>query len=307
MDKANLLIVGSIGLDTIETASKRAERVLGGAACYSACAACRFAPTSIVGVVGDDFPPEHEEMLRSNSIDLTCIEKQPGKTFFWHGRYEDDMNIRETLDTQLGVFADFSPKIPPSHASAPFLFLANIHPQLQLDVLDAMQRKPLAAADTMNLWINTTPDLLKKVIERVDIMFLNDEEARMITGTTTIPNAAQAIQAMGPKAAVIKRGDAGVMVFFEDDVFCLPAIPTTANDPTGAGDSFAGGMMGYIAAQGGLTNPILRQSAAIGTVMASLTVEDFSLNRLIAANSNDIRDRVERLRSLSSFEPIALS
>ncbi|MBN2328746.1 MAG: sugar kinase [Candidatus Omnitrophica bacterium] len=302
MQKSNLLIVGSIGLDTIETTSTRVDRVLGGAASYSACSACHFTPTAIVGVVGDDFPPEHEEMLRSKSIDLTCMEKQPGKTFFWHGRYEDDMNIRETLDTQLGVFAEFSPKIPASHAATPYLFLANIHPQLQLDVLNAMQGNPLVAADTMNLWIDTTPDLLKKVIERVDIMFINDEEARMITGRTTIPKAADAIRAMGPKAAVVKRGDAGVMVFYEDDIFCLPAVPITANDPTGAGDAFAGGMMGYIASQGALNKPILRQSAVMGTVMASLTVEDFSLNRLVKVNADDIRDRVERLRSLTSFE-----
>lgn len=306
MSNSNLLIVGSIGLDTIETAAERVDRVLGGAACYSACSSCHFTPTAIVGVVGDDFPTEHENLLQSKSVDLTCVEKKPGKTFFWHGRYEADMNRRETLDTQLGVFGDFSPKIPTSHASIPYLFLANIHPQLQLDVLDAMQGKPLAAADTMNLWINITLDLLKKVIERVDIMFLNDDEARMITGQTTIPKAAESMRKMGPKAVVIKRGDAGAMVFFEDDIFCVPAIPTTAKDPTGAGDTFAGGMMGYLARQGKLDSQTLRQAAVIGTVMASYTVEDFSLNRLACVTADDIRKRVETIRSLSHFEPVSL-
>ncbi len=306
MTTPNLLIVGSIGLDTIETSSTRVDRVLGGAACYAACSSSHFTPSAIVGVVGDDFPKEHEEMLLSKSIDLTCLEKTPGKTFFWHGRYEEDMNNRETLDTQLGVFAEFSPKIPESHASMPFLFLANIHPQLQLDVLDAMKGDPLTAADTMNLWIDTTPDLLKKVIERVDIMFINDDEARMITGKTTIPGAAESIMKMGPKTAVIKRGDAGAMIFCQDDVFCVPAIPITANDPTGAGDTFAGGMMGYIAKQGKLTSQTVRQAAVLGTVMASYTVEDFSLNRLATINAADIQNRIERIRQLSAFDPISL-
>ncbi len=306
MSQSTLLIVGSIGLDTIETATERVERVLGGAACYAACSSCYFASTAIVGVVGDDFSEKYENLLKAKSIDLTCLEKTPGKTFFWHGRYELDMNNRQTLDTQLGVFADFSPKIPASHAAIPNLFLANIHPQLQLDVLDAMQGKPLVAADTMNLWINTTPDLLKKVIERVNIMFINDDEARMITGQTTIPKAANAIRKMGPQVAVIKRGDAGAMVFFEDDVFCVPAIPITANDPTGAGDTFAGGLMGYIAKQGSLSKQTLRQAAVIGTVMASFTVEDFSLNRLSTVSAQDIQNRVEQLRSLSAFEPLSI-
>lgn len=306
MSNASLLIVGSIGLDTIETATERVDRVLGGAACYSACSACHFAPTAIVGVVGGDFPSKHEEMLRSKSIDLTCLEKKPGNTFFWHGRYAQDMNQRDTLDTQLGVFGEFSPKIPASHASIPFLFLANIHPQLQLDVIDAMQGKPLSAADTMNLWINTTPELLQQVIERVDIMFLNDDEARMITGQTALPRAAEAIRKMGPRATIIKRGDAGAMVFFEEDIFCVPAIPTTAKDPTGAGDTFAGGLMGYLAKQGGLNRQNLRQAAVLGTVMASFTVEDFSLNRLAAIDETDIRRRVETIRDLTSFESISL-
>lgn len=305
MSQPNLLIVGSIGLDTIETVSEKVERVLGGSTPYSACSASYFTPTAIVGVVGEDFPQEHEEMLRSKSIDLTCMEKKPGKTFFWHGRYEADMNKRDTLDTQLGVFGDFSPKIPASHASIPYLFLANIHPQLQLDVLNAMQGKPLAAADTMNLWINITLDLLKEVIARVDVMFLNDDEARMITGQTTIPKAAESMRKMGPKAVVIKRGDAGAMVFFEDDIFCIPAIPTAAKDPTGAGDTFAGGMMGYLAKQGQFDAKTLRQAAVMGTVMASCTVEDFSLNRLACVTPDDIGKRVETIRQLSYFEPVA--
>lgn len=306
MNTPDLLIVGSIGLDTIETASEKAERILGGAASYSACAASHFAKPAIVGVVGDDFPSDYEELFRSKSIDCACMEKKKGKTFFWHGRYEADMNVRETLVTELGVFGEFSPTIPKSHTSIPYLFLANIHPQLQLDVLNAMEQHPFTAADTMNLWINITNDLLREVIGRVDLMFLNDDEARMITQQTTIPRAAKAIQDMGPRAVVIKRGDAGAMVFYEDDVFCVPAIPITAKDPTGAGDTFAGGMMGYIAHRGEITSMVLRQAAVIGTVMASFTVEDFSLNRLNSVKRTDIENRIERMKRLTMFDDIVI-
>ncbi|MBI1388977.1 MAG: sugar kinase [bacterium] len=307
MTDSNLLIVGSIGLDTIETQSDKVERVLGGAAVYSSCAAANLTHSAIVGVVGDDFPAEHETMLKNKNIDLTCMQKKPGKTFFWHGRYRDDMNERDTLDTQLGVFGEFKPEIPASHANIPYLFLANIHPQLQLDVLDAMQGKPFVAADSMNLWIDTTPDLLKQVIRRVDVLFVNDEEAKMITGQSSVLRAADAIIAMGPSVAVIKKGDAGAMLISRDDVFATPAIPLReVKDPTGAGDTFAGGMMGYIARQNDRSFETMKQAAVLGSVMASFTVEDFSLNRLANVSPDDVRERIERLRCLTVFKDIEI-
>ncbi len=307
MTDSQLLIVGSIGLDTIETPTDKVERVLGGAAVYSACASSHFAPSAIVGVVGDDFPAEHEQMLKDKNINLECMEKTPGNTFFWHGRYLDNMNDRETLDTQLGVFGEFSPRVSESHANLPYLFLANIHPQLQLDVLDAMKGKPYTAADSMNLWIDTTPDLLKQVISRVDALFVNDEEAKMITGKTAVTPAAQAILDMGPSLAIIKKGDAGAMLITKNDVFSVPAVPLdVVKDPTGAGDTFAGGMMGHIASKGDTSFDTLKQAAVLGTVMASFTVEDFSLNRLGTVTKGDIRGRIEQLKRMTTFEDISV-
>lgn len=307
MTDAKLLIVGSIGLDTIETPTERVERVLGGAAVFSACASARFSKTAVVGVVGDDFPREYETLMVNQGIDLSCMDKQKGATFFWHGRYHADMNNRDTLDTQLGVFGEFQPKISDSHRAIPYVFLANIHPQLQLDVLDAMQGAPFVGMDTMNLWIDTTPDLLKQVIERVNLIFVNDEEAKMITGKTSVLEAAEALLGMGPKIAVIKKGDAGAMLFTKDAVFSTPAVPLRiAKDPTGAGDSFAGGMMGYIARRGDQTFDIFKQAAVVGTVMASFTVEDFSLNKLVNVSEVDIRSRIHQLTEMTVFEPVAL-
>ncbi|MFB3789656.1 MAG: PfkB family carbohydrate kinase [bacterium] len=305
MTSPRLLIVGSIGLDTIETPRASVERVLGGAAVFAASAACYFAVPAVVGVVGDDFPPEHEALLRAQGVDLTCVDKKPGKTFFWHGRYEDDMNNRVTLDTQLGVFGDFAPRIDPPYDRIATVFLANIHPQLQLDVLDAMRGSPLTAADSMNYWIRTTPDLLNKVIQRVGIFFVNDEEARMLTNRQTIRSAADALLSMGPQLVVIKRGDAGAGLFTRESEFFVPALPLRqVVDPTGAGDAFAGGMMGYLARRSGRSFAAMKQAAVAGTVMASFGVEDFSLNRLAHVTKRNIEERIGRIRDLCAFDPI---
>jgi sugar/nucleoside kinase (ribokinase family) len=307
MTNANLLIVGSIGLDTLSTPFGRVERVLGGTAVYASCSASHYTQAAIVGVVGTDFPQEHEDFLLSKKVDLTCLEKVEGKTFFWQGRYEGDMNAAITEDTQLGVFADFAPKVSEAHKPLPFLFLGNIHPQLQLDVLDAMTDTPVVAADTMNFWIDGTPDLLKQVISRVDIMLVNDAEAQAVTGKTHLLDAADAIRAMGPKVVVIKKGSHGAMLFFDEGIFSVPAIPLrTAKDPTGAGDTFAGGMMGYIARQGNIEPATLKQAAVVGTVMASFTVEDFSLNRLGTVQKPEIAERICQLRQLSAFDELSL-
>lgn len=305
MTPPQLLIVGSIGLDTIETPRATVERVLGGAAVFAASAACRFASPAVVGVVGDDFPPEHGALLRGQGVDLTCVDKKPGKTFFWHGRYEEDMNNRVTLDTQLGVFGEFAPRIDPPYDRIATVFLANIHPQLQLDVLDAMRGSPLTAMDSMNYWIRTTPDLLKKVIARVSLFFVNDEEARMLTNRQSIRSAADALLSMGPEWVVIKRGDAGAGLFTRDAEFFVPAIPLRqVVDPTGAGDTFAGGMMGYLARRGGRSFAVMKQAAVAGTVMASFCVEDFSLNRLACLGKQDIVERIGRIRDLCAFDPL---
>lgn len=307
MTSPQLLIVGSIGLDTIETPRATMERILGGAAVFASCAARYFASPAVVGVVGDDFPPEHEARLRDQGVDLTCVEKKPGKTFFWHGRYEDDMNNRVTLDTQLGVFGEFTPRIDPPYDRITTVFLANIHPQLQLDVLDAMRGNPLTAADSMNLWIRTTPDLLNQVIQRVGIFFVNEEEARMLTRRQTIRSAADALLSMGPRLVVIKRGDAGAALFTRESEFFVPAVPLRqVVDPTGAGDTFAGGMMGYLARTGNHSFPAMKQAAVIGTVMASFCVEDFSLNRLAHIEKRAIEERIQQIRDLCGFDTIEL-
>lgn len=307
MSESNLLIVGSIGLDTIETASSKVERVLGGAAVYSAVAAAPFCTPAIIGVVGDDFPAEHREMLTHKGIDVSGMDTKPGKTFFWHGRYEEDMNNRVTLDTQLGVFGEFSPSLSDAHKKIPNVFLANIHPQLQLDVLDSMKSDPFVAMDTMNLWIETTPDLLNKVIERVNMLFVNDEEARMLTGKTTVLDAADTLLTRGPEIVVIKKGDAGAVLFRKDDIFSVPALfLRNVKDPTGAGDTFAGGLMGFLARENSTQVDAMRQAAVLGTVMASFTVEDFSLNKLGDVLHSDIHERISTLKNLTAFLDIKL-
>ncbi len=302
MVKPDLLIVGSIGLDTIHTPVEKVERVLGGTSVFASYAASFLCKPGVVGVVGEDFSNEYETLLEKRSIDLACLERVPGKTFFWEGEYAEDMNERTTLDTQLGVFGDFSPKIPESHASVPYLFLGNIHPQLQLDVLDQMTGIPVVAADTMNMWIEQTPDLLKQVINRVQILLVNDSEARMLTGKTGLLAAAEELLNMGPKVVIIKKGDHGAMLFVEEHIFIVPAIPLrTAKDPTGAGDTFAGGLMGYLAKIDDVNIDTLRQSVVMGSVMASFTVEDFSVSRLTTVETGSIKERVELIRTLTSF------
>lgn len=307
MVDAKLLIVGSVALDSIRTPYGNGERVLGGTAVYASCAASHYTKAAVVGVVGEDFPSEHEQMLLSKAIDLTCLEKAAGRTFFWKGYYEGDMNQAITEDTQLGVFGDFSPKIPDTHANVPFLFLGNIHPQLQLDVFEKMKGNPVVAMDTMNLWITITPELLQQVIRKVQILFVNDGEARLISGKVNLLEAAADLLNMGPKVLVIKKGSHGAMLFTADGIFQVPAIPLlNAKDPTGAGDTFAGGMMGYLARQGNIDNATLRQAVVVGTVMASFTVEDFSLNRLGVVTKPEIEERIKMIRDLSRFEEIRL-
>jgi sugar/nucleoside kinase (ribokinase family) len=298
----SLLVVGSVALDTVETSTARRQDILGGAACYSCCAASFFAPTRLVGVVGSDFPTEHEDFLRGRDIDLAGLERAPGQTFRWAGRYAADFNTRTTLDTQLNVFETFRPKLPAAWTETPFVFLANIDPVLQLGVLEQVRKPRFSACDTMNFWIGGKREELLRVLRRVDMLLLNDEEARQLSGKNSLPAAARAIAALGPKAVVVKRGDAGALLFQGDDVFAAPAFPLdNVVDPTGAGDSFAGGFMGYLAASGDTSPAGVRSALVAGTVLASFCVEDFSLDRFRVLDQAQIRARIAAYADLLRF------
>jgi len=301
-----LLVVGSLALDTIETQSSRRDEVLGGAACYASFAASFFAPVRLVGVVGSDFPSAHEALLRSRKIDLAGLERVAGRTFRWAGRYAADFNNRATLDTQLNVFETFRPKLPPAYADSPFVFLANIDPVLQLEVLGQVRRPRFVACDTMNFWISGKRSDLLRVLERVDMVLLNDEEARQLSGKDNLPAAASVIRGMGPSAVVIKRGDAGALFFCQDGVFAAPAFPLeSVVDPTGAGDSFAGGCMGWLARNGDTSPAGIRTALVVGSVLASFCVEDFSLDRFRSLEESAIRSRCAAFAELVRFDSVS--
>jgi len=299
-----LLVVGSLALDTIETQTSRREDVLGGAACYASYAASFFAPVRLVGVVGEDFPRKHEDLLRARQIDLAGLERVHGRTFRWAGRYAADFNQRTTLDTQLNVFETFRPKIPPSYVDSEMVFLANIDPVLQLEVLNQVRQPRFVACDTMNFWIGGKREDLLRVLRRVNMVLLNDEEARQLSGRDNLPAAARIIQGMGPTAVVIKRGDAGALLFAQGEVFAAPAFPLEkVEDPTGAGDSFAGGCMGWLARTGDFSDNGIRNAMVFGTVLASFAVEDFSLDRFRSLDAAAIRDRCAAFARLVRYTP----
>jgi sugar/nucleoside kinase (ribokinase family) len=305
LGSSSLLVVGSVALDTVETPKERREDVLGGAASYFAAAASFFSPVRMIGVVGTDFPRAHEDLLASFGVDLAGLERVEGRTFRWAGRYSADFNNRTTLDTQLNVFEGFRPKLPPSWAQSPFVFLANIDPVLQLDVLQKVERPQFVACDTMNLWIDHHRANLLKVLQRVDMLLLNDEEARLLSGRDNLPAAARAIRDLGPRAVVVKRGDAGALLFHEAGVFAAPAFPIeTVADPTGAGDSFAGGFMGWLAHTGNVTPAGIRTALIIGSALASFCCEDFSLDRYRTLDLTEIRERFTAFAELVHFEKI---
>jgi sugar/nucleoside kinase (ribokinase family) len=302
-----LLVVGSVGLDTVETKAARREEVLGGAASYFSMAASFFTPVRMVAVVGTDFPEPHAALLADHGVDLAGLERAPGKTFRWSGRYAADFNTRTTLDTQLNVFSDFNPKLPGGWGESPFVFLANIDPVLQLRVLEQARRPKFVACDTMNFWIEGKRAALDELLRKVDMLMLNDEEARLLSGSANLPAAARAIRAMGPKAVVVKRGDAGALLFYEGGVFSAPAFPIeTVVDPTGAGDSFAGGFMGWIARTGATTPAGIRTAMILGSVLASYCVEDFSLERFRSLDMTGIRERFAAFVDLVHFEKIRI-
>ena len=310
MNKSSLLVVGSVALDSVETRAGKRVDVLGGAATFVSAAASFLTPTPVrlVGVVGDDFDDAHTQYLKSRGVDLAGLERvKGGRTFRWSGVYAPDFSTRTTLDTQLNVFQDFNPKLPAGWAESDYVFLANIDPVLQLGVLEQAKKPRFVACDTMNLWIDIKKPELLKLLERVDMLLLNDEEARQLSGQANLPAAARAIRAMGPGSVVIKRGDAGALLFHEGGVFAAPAFPIEdVVDPTGAGDSFAGGFMGWLAREGDTSPTTIRTSMIMGSVLASFSVEDFSLDRFRRLDLGQIRERFAAFADLVHFEKIKL-
>jgi sugar/nucleoside kinase (ribokinase family) len=304
---SSLLVVGSVGLDTVETRADKRSEVLGGAASYFSVAASFLAPVRLTAVVGTDFPAAYTSLLEAHEVDLAGLERVPGRTFRWSGVYAPDFSTRTTLDTQLNVFQDFRPKLPAGWKASDYVFLANIDPVLQLSVLEQADRPKFVACDTMNFWISGKRPELVKLLERVDMLLLNDEEARQLSGEANLPAAARAIRKLGPRAVVIKRGDAGALLFHEGGVFAAPAFPIeNVVDPTGAGDSFGGGFMGWLAREGDTSPATIRTAMILGSVLASFSVEDFSLDRFKRLDLAQIRERFAAFADLVHFEKIKL-
>ncbi len=298
----SLLVVGSIAFDSIETPTGAVDDVLGGSATFFSYSASFFTTPRLVGVVGEDFPDDHRRLFASRKIDTEGLVKQPGKTFRWKGRYHQDMNTRETLEVHLNVFGTFNPMLPERFRDSTHVFLANGSPVLQGRVLDQVQRPQLVLADTMDLWIETQRDELRALLPRLDGLLINDSEARMLTEEDNLVRAGNAVRALGPKFVIIKKGEHGAMLISKDGVFVMPAYPTAqVIDPTGAGDSFAGGLLGYLSADGGPEPGRLRRAMAYGTVVASLAVEDFGLERLKRATRQEIDARLEEYRNMLAF------
>jgi sugar/nucleoside kinase (ribokinase family) len=309
----SILVVGSVAYDTVETPFGRAERVLGGSASFFAVAASFFVPVNLVGVVGEDFGEAQLQAFEGRDIDLEGLERVPGKTFHWEGKYSFDLNARETISTELNVFETFKPKIPARYRRSEHVFLGNIDPGLQRDVLDQVEGPRLVACDTMNFWIERKPRELRETLSRVDILLINDAEARQLSGEWNIVKAARAIREIGPRALVVKKGEHGVLMFTEGDSFAAPAYPLeTVFDPTGAGDTFAGGFVGYLAAAqavGGSGERApdavsLRRAVIMGSTLASFCVEAFSLDRLRSLTRSEIDARFRLFKDLTHFEAL---
>lgn len=302
----SLLTVGTVAFDDIETPSGRAEKVVGGAATYISLAASYFTKDiRIVSVIGDDFPTEELNDLQSRGIDLQGLQIRKGeKSFFWAGRYRNNMNERDTLITDLNVLADFDPVLPDSYKKVPFLMLGNLTPAVQQRVIEQMEQRPkLIALDTMNFWMNTAMDSLLEVLKMIDILIINDEEARQLSGEYSLVRAARAIHAMGPRFLVIKKGEHGALLFESDQVFFAPALPLEEIvDPTGAGDTFAGGFMGYLAKTEDTSFENMKRAVIHGSAMASFCVEAFSIERLKTLTEVEINDRIRQFAHLVNFD-----
>jgi len=301
-----VLVVGSLALDSVQTPFGKVDDVLGGAASYFSLAASTFTDVQLVGVIGADFPRQHLDLLASRPIDLNGLQRiQNGKTFRWAGRYDYDLNVAHTLDTQLNVFADFDPRLPEQYRASEYVYLANILPSLQLSVLEQVRQPRFVGLDSMNFWIGN-PDTkrdLTRVIERVTAVFMNDAEIRQYTGTYHLLQAAREILDLGPRVVLIKKGEHGAMAVSREGVFVIAAYPLEeVKDPTGAGDSFAGGFMGHLAESGDTSWDGIRRAMAYGSVVASFAVEDFSVQRLIGLTRDELRERLRLLQQVTAFQ-----
>jgi sugar/nucleoside kinase (ribokinase family) len=299
----SLLVVGSVAIDSIQTPTQTRDRILGGSATYFSYAASFFTPVRLVGVVGEDFPKQHVELLKSRDIDTSGLHVIPGgKTFYWKGKYLPNMNDRETLEVQLNVFGDFRPQLPESFRRSDFVFLANGSPVTQMSVLEQAVGPRLVVADTMDLWIREQHESLLALLKRIDGLVMNDSEAKLLTGDENLVSAGRKVLELGPKFVVIKKGEHGGMFFSAHETYVLPAFPTErVIDPTGAGDSFAGGLMGYLASRGDFEPRTLKEAMAYGILVASYTVEDFSLDRLQGITRPDLDRRMEHYKKMLSF------
>ena len=306
----SIVVVGSVAFDSLKTPYGVREKVLGGAATYFSLSASYFTDVRVVGVVGKDFTAEHEAVMTRRGVDTRGIQHADGKTFFWAGEYGDNVNEAQTLQTDLNVFASFQPQIPAQYQNSDFLFLANIDPVLQAQVRDAMPNVKLVGGDTMNYWIKDHRQNLGEMLKRVDMLLINDTEAKMLAGDSSLPRAARKVLALGPKALVIKHGEYGATIFFRDGEFAgghhpfrAPALPLDeVRDPTGAGDSFAGGFMGYIASQGEVTRNVLKHAMFYGSVMGSFSVEQFGTERLQSLTRDEIDQRFNVFRELTHLD-----
>jgi len=298
-----LLVVGSVAFDSIRTPHGKVENLLGGSATYFSVAASWFTSVNVVAVAGDDFGDEQLRVFHGRGIDTAGLERAQGKTFRWSGEYVGDMNEARTLETQLNVFEQFSPKIPALYQESEFVFLGNIDPVLQLHVRRQLPKARLVALDSMNYWIKGKPEDLKRTLAEVDVLVINETEARMLSGIFNLRKAAQAIRGMGPRAVVVKRGEHGVTLFSESSIFSAPAFPLEeVHDPTGAGDTFAGGFMGHLARAGSLSDADFRRAVIYGSVMASFAVEEFGLARLVRLTPDEIETRYREFRNLTHFD-----
>ena len=307
MTAREMLVVGSVGLDSVRTPYGEVEDALGGSASYFSFSASHFAPVRVVAVVGEDFPERHRALFTERGIDLSGLETAAGETFRWRGEYRLELGHAHTLETKLNVFSTFHPRLDDGHRACPFVFLANIDPELQLEVLDQMRDPELVVSDTMNYWIARQPDRVLDVLRRVDVALLNEEEARALSGETQLTRAADRLLELGARSVLVKKGEHGALFRSPDELFVMPAYPVEGlTDPTGAGDSFAGGFLGWLARCGRVDGPALRQAMACGAAMASLAIEAFSPERLVSAEPEEIAERVATIHRMIQFrlEPV---
>jgi len=297
-----ILVIGSVALDSVQTPFGKKDDVLGGSATFFSLAASFFSKVDIVATVGEDFPKRYVTMFKNKGIGTAGLTVSKGETFRWKGRYDYDLNTAHTISTHLNVFKDFDPQVPKNLRAPDFLFLANIDPDLQYRVLQQVKRPRLVACDSMNYWIDTKRKSLERLLDKIDILLLNDAEARQLSGESNLIRAAQLVISFGPKAVIIKRGEHGVLYFSKNTHFVAPAyLLETICDPTGAGDTFAGGMMGYLSRSKAVNDENIRKSIIYGSIMASFTVEDFSVNRLLEISKKDIQGRFKHFRSITKY------